>query len=96
MRGPWDDLLLQLQAVEGAARYHFQLAQDPDFNEIIVDQTLAEPRLTMPRPPGREYYFRARSLDTDGEAGPYSSPQAVTVPPASYWPLLLLVIPLLL
>jgi len=90
------DVSFPWQAVEGAARYHFQLAQDPDFNEIIVDQTLAEPRLTMPRPPGRKYYFRARSLDTDGEAGPYSSPQAVTVPPASYWPLLLLVIPLLL
>jgi predicted phage tail protein len=90
------DLSFQWQAVEGAARYHFQLAQDSDFTEIVADATLTEARLVIPRPPARQYYFRARSLDTGGEAGPYGSAQAVTVPPASYWPLLLLVIPLLL
>lgn len=75
---------------------HVELARDPAFKEIVLQADLDRPEWTLPLPsPGGTYYFRYRSIEPDGFAGPYSSPLVIEVP--RDWPLfLLLLAPLLL
>ena len=91
-----NEMAFHWQAVAGAAHYHFQLASDPDFTNIVSEQTVIEPHVVIPRPLPERYYFRAQTLDTHATAGPYGITYEVTVPPTSYWFLLILFIPLLL
>ena len=84
-----DNLSLRWQAAGPGLQYHFQLAADSDFNDIIIDRTTAEAGLDMPRPPSRNYYFRVQTIDDSGYAGPYGKTQKIHVPPGSYWPLLI-------
>lgn len=90
------EMLFHWQAVAGASRYHFQLAADRDFQDMVSEQTVSEPHAVILRPvPGR-YYFRARTLDARGDAGPFGITYEIRVPPTSYWPLLIVFFPLLL
>ncbi len=96
----------QLQAPEVAAdslsfhwgagapgqHYEFQLARDSDFTDLVVSQRLTEPQLRMPRPDSGFYYLRIRVIEADGAGGPYGPVQRITVPPASYWPMGLVVL----
>ncbi|MCB1777519.1 MAG: FecR domain-containing protein [Candidatus Competibacteraceae bacterium] len=67
-------------------QYQFQLAKDPQFETILVDQQVAEPQLTISRPESGFHYLRIRTIDTDGYVGPYSPAQRIDILPASYWP----------
>lgn len=90
---------LQPPAVERAAmvfrwsaglpgqRYQFQLAHDSGFEQVVVDTTVAEPQVRIARPESGYYYLRVRTADVDGYMGPYGPAQRISVPPASYWPL---------
>ena len=91
-----NEMAFHWQAVAGAARYHFQLASDPEFENIVSEQTVTEPHVVIPRPQPERYYFRAQTLDAHATAGPYGITYDVTVPPTSYWPFLIVFIPLLL
>ena len=91
-----DEMAFHWQAVAGAAHYHFQLASDPDFTDIVIERTVTEPHVVIPRPTPERYYFRARTLDEHAAAGPYGISYEIMVPPTSYWPLLFVFIPLLL
>lgn len=74
---------------------HVELARDPQFREIVVQADLSEPQWSLPTPsPGGTYYFRYRSIEADGYAGPYSSPLVIEVPRDRRW-MLLLLLPLL-
>ncbi len=68
-------------------QYEFQLAKDAQFENVIVDQRVSEPQLTIARPESGFHYLRVRTVDVDGYIGPYSPTQRVDIPPASYWPL---------
>jgi hypothetical protein len=83
-----NEIRFHWQAVAAAAQYHFQLASDADFDNIVTERTLGELQLVIPRPPTGIYYFRARSLDKNAAAGPYGPGQSVNVPATRYWPLL--------
>ena len=72
-------------------QYEFQMARDADFEQIIVSRQVSEPQLTVPRPESGFYYLRMRLIDTDGFIGPYGATQRINVPPASYWPVGLVV-----
>jgi hypothetical protein len=91
-----DEMAFHWQPVAGAAQYHFQLARDPDFEDIIAEQRVVNPGVVIPRPSPERYYFRARTLNADGDAGPFGITYEVYVPPTSYWPILFVFIPLLL
>lgn len=78
--------------IEGV-RYQVQVAQDPQFREIIVDDTTSatERRLADPRPGA--YHVRVRAIGPDGRIGEYGAPQSVEVPARRGW---LLLFPLIL
>jgi hypothetical protein len=65
--------------------YEFQLATDIRFAEVVLDKQLAEPQIAISRPASGLYYLRIRTIDSDGYAGPYGSPQRISIPPESYW-----------
>ena len=90
------EMAFHWKAVGGAASYHYQLASDPDFNNIISERTVTEPHAVLPRPvPGR-YYFHAQIQDVHTTTWPYSVTYLISVPPASYWPFLFVFIPQLM
>ncbi len=84
-----DKLRLSWQKVDGVASYHVQLARDADFQDLIVDEKTADPWMQLQRPASGYYYFRLRSVDTEGYVGSFSTPQRFEVEPGSYLPLVL-------
>lgn len=90
------EMVFHWQAVAGAGQYHFQLAADPGFGDIVSEQTVSEPHAVIVRPMPERYYFRARTLDARGDAGPFGTTYEVNVPPTSLWPYLIVFFPLLL
>ncbi len=88
-----DELVIQWQPAGDQVRYQFQMAEDPEFEQITLDRVLEESRVAMPRPITDTYYFRARTIDSDGYEGEFGPAQKLTVPPTSFWSLL---IPLIL
>ena len=80
-------LVLAWQNVEGIAGYNVQVAADKDFQDLIVDKTVNQASLALPRPPSGYYYMRLRSIDAEGYQGSFGAPQGFEVKPESYWPL---------
>ena len=76
-------------------RQQVELARDPQFNDIIAREELdgAQWQPAVPANAGR-YYFRYRSVESDGYVSPYSETLMLDVPrDGSAW---LLLLPLLL
>ncbi|MFO1433429.1 MAG: FecR domain-containing protein [Candidatus Competibacteraceae bacterium] len=67
-------------------RYRFQLADDPEFTQPLVDVRVTAPQATVAYPPSGIYYLRIKAIEADGREGPYSPTQQVELPPRSYWP----------
>lgn len=86
-------LVIQWQSGAENVQYHFQFAADADFDDVIIDRIIDEPRIEMDRPIPEQYYFRAKAIASDGFAGEFSPAQKIVIPPTSYWSFL---IPLLL
>ncbi len=67
-----------------------QLARDREFSQLIVDRTLAESAVTLPRPEPGTYFVRVRALDNEGVAGPFGPTQSIVVPVPpprrAWWP----------
>ncbi|HOW63169.1 MAG TPA: peptidoglycan-binding protein LysM, partial [Candidatus Contendobacter sp.] len=59
--------------------------------DMTVSRRVSEPQLSIPRPESGFHYLRIRTLEADGDAGPYGPVQRIDVPPASYWPMGLVV-----
>lgn len=81
-----DQLTFRWSAGPPGQRYEFQLARDAGFEEVLISRQVAEPQLTLPRPPSGFHYLRIRSIEPEGYQGPYGPVQRIDVPPASYWP----------
>jgi len=75
-------------------RQQVELARDPQFNEILAREELdaAEWQPAVPANPGR-YYFRYRSVESDGYVSPFSETLMLEVPRSGAW---LLLLPLLM
>jgi len=80
---------------EPGQRYRFQLAADKAFADVRLDRALDEPRVAFEEPGAGEYFFRIRAVDADGFQGNWSAAQRIEVEPSRWWPLLLLLLPLL-
>ena len=75
---------LKVTAVGGAKRYRFQVADDPDFTNILLDQTVASTAYTIPAADALDYRegysWRAKSIDAAGnESLAWSIPRSFTV-----------------
>ncbi len=67
--------------VEGARRYHFQVAKDEQFAvKVIDDPSITEGRFQSKIPlPSGNYWWRVASIGPSGRAGAFSVPQAFLV-----------------
>jgi hypothetical protein len=74
------ELRLQWQA-QPDMRYHLQVSRDPEFRQLLVDETLDQSTFALPRPRPGHYYTRLQTIDRDG-AGPFGPTGHFTVP----WP----------
>lgn len=60
--------------------YHFQMAPDTEFRNIVVDEKIEKPMVTLQRPekPGI-YFVRTSSIDTKGYESDFSTPQSFEI-----------------
>jgi hypothetical protein len=69
--------------------YHFQMAKDIAFREIVSDQKVNRAEVTLSRPEeAGTYYVRTSSIDTKGYEGSFSTPQSFTIERKSSYTLL--------
>ncbi len=69
-------------------RYRFQISRDKAFSRPFIDQELTEPKFNLQTLTPGTYYCRVATITPDGFTGPFSTPQAVTVPSPPPHPLL--------
>jgi len=82
-------------AAEGQS-FHFQLARNQAFTEIIHDEPTTASQVTIAKPDSGTYYLRIKIIESDGFQGPWGTPQMIEVPRSiSYWFMLLMLLPLL-
>lgn len=77
------------------ASYQVQIARDPAFADLVLDERVTGTEQLLPDPAPGTYHVRVRTLGADGRAGPYGPAQIVEVPRSTLWwpwllPLLLL------
>ena len=60
--------------------YHFQMAKDEKFKNVLTDKKLVEPEITLDKPHELgTYYVRTSAIDADGYEGEFSEPQSFKV-----------------
>jgi hypothetical protein len=60
--------------------YHFQMAKDQAFKEVLIDENLTKPEITFEKPSDLgTYYIRTSAIDTQGYEGDFSEPQSFEV-----------------
>lgn len=71
--------------------FHFQLATDAEFANVLHEETTDESQVILDRPAGGRYFLHARTIDVDGYEGPYGTAQTIEVPKnrGPWWLLLL-------
>ena len=75
-----NEMRLRVRVTVPGLAYHFQVAKDPGFAGVVVDETRNSPELVFPRPdePGT-YYVRSRCSDAAGNFGAFSPPQSFEI-----------------
>lgn len=87
---------IRLSALEPGQQVRFQIASDAAFEDVLYEQTVDEPELVVPGLLPDDYWFRAQIIEADGYVAEFSTPQRITVPPAAWWPFLLIPFALLI
>ncbi|MBW1800261.1 MAG: FecR domain-containing protein, partial [Deltaproteobacteria bacterium] len=68
--------------------YHFQMARDAAFNQIIIDEKLEKSKITIKKPEkAGQYYVRTSAIDSEGYEGDFSLPQIFEIKnfPMPHW-----------
>jgi hypothetical protein len=66
-------------------QYHFQMATDTNFENVIIDKKLGgKNSLNFPRPTSNIYYYRTRAINSAGETSPFSKVEMIHVTPINY------------
>lgn len=93
-----DPLALRWRAMGADVRYRLQVGRQPSFDAPLVDTVVDEARYPWVRPAPGTYHLRVASISPDGQTGPWGSTQTLTIadPPRFWWPVLLLLLPLVL
>ncbi|HYM82455.1 MAG TPA: FecR domain-containing protein [Candidatus Limnocylindria bacterium] len=63
------------RTIEGAAQYRLRAARDPEFQDVVLDETVAQPSLTWGRMEPGTYYWRVTAIvdNIDGMPSPARS-----------------------
>ena len=57
--------------------YHFQMAKNQEFKEVLIDEKLTKPEIAFEKPSDvGTYYIRTSAIDTHGYEGDFSEPQS--------------------
>lgn len=80
-----ESLMIRSRSGLPGQTYHFQMADDESFRELIVDKFTDKPGYEIARPNGGQYFIRVQTIDPDGFVGPFSAPQSINVPYSLYW-----------
>jgi len=75
----------QWSAGDAGYKYQFQLARDEGFHDVLADQTLSEPKITLANPGAGNYFMRVKAIDADGFAGSFGAPQQMQIPYNKPW-----------
>ena len=75
----------QWSAGDAGYKYQLQLARDEGFHDVLTDETLNEPRITLANPGAGNYFMRVKAIDADGFAGPFGASQQMQVPHNRPW-----------
>ncbi|MGB5562701.1 MAG: FecR domain-containing protein [Sedimenticolaceae bacterium] len=66
--------------------YHVQLAFDPSFSNLELDEFTPKPSISFPKSSTEVRYLRVRSIEPDGYQGPWGIVQRIDRPPdAGAW-----------
>jgi hypothetical protein len=66
----------------GINNFHFQMATDREFKEVLIDERIDQASILIPKPkvPG-VYYVRTSSIDSKGYEGEFSKSQSFEIKP---------------
>lgn len=74
------EINLRSKSVGEGFTYQFQIAKDNQFKEVLIDRKVDKPEITAKKPTDAGTYFvRTASIDRDGDAGEFSSPQSFEI-----------------
>lgn len=91
-----DSLTFAWRAAAEDQRFQAQFARDGEFKDILHDESITMPQLTISKPDSGTYYLRIKTIEADGFQGPWGPAQEIDVPRGiSYWFMLLMLLPLL-
>ena len=66
--------------------YHFQMAKDQTFEEVLMDEKLTKPEISFEKPGDvGKYYVRTSAIDAQGYEGDFSEPQSFEVKGKYLW-----------
>ncbi len=75
-----DEITLRSNSVGEGFTYHVQVAKDSQFQEVLVDQKVSKPEISIKKPKEAGTYFvRMAAIDRNGKAGEFSQPQNFTI-----------------
>jgi len=91
-----DKMVFRTRAGLPNQRHRFQVSDDQNFDNKIVDVVVSEPRLEIDTLPYGVYYIRVRRIEASGLEGTFGSTQRFDHEPEPYWLLLTPLLGLLL
>ena len=68
-----------------ATRFHLQVSRDPEFKQLLREETVDASQWLLRRPEPGLYFVRVRSIDAGGFTGPYGQVQQVDVAKTTPW-----------
>jgi hypothetical protein len=68
-----------------AVRFQVQVSRDPEFKQLLREETVDAAQWLLRQPEPGRYFVRVRSIDASGFAGPYGQAQQVDVARATPW-----------
>ncbi len=75
-----DEISLRSRNLGDGFTYHFQLARDNQFKEILSEQKADKPEVSFRKPKEAGVYFlRVAAIDRNGKAGEFSVPQSLEI-----------------
>jgi len=76
-----DRLVASWPRVSPEQTYQVQLAFDPQFAELEIDEVVTEPKIAFDQMGAQVRYLRVRSIEPDGYRGPWGTVQRIDPPP---------------
>jgi hypothetical protein len=75
-----DEINMRSRNVGDGFTYHFQIAKNNQFQEIMIDQKVDKPEITAKKPKDAgKYFVRTAAIDRDGDAGEFSAAQSFEI-----------------